>query len=164
MNNKDNDALEVFLRTHWTELKREPTLTPPIELDDFIAFSESPGQLRIGAIEGHQIVGLVTLTPYSDCNLVHRRVLGLGILEPFRGLGLGRKLMRLALDCAQALPFLSWVDGTACQANQRVVLLDISEGFQIIGVTPDYYRVKGDPQTVLSLTIDLQERRRLQHV
>src|SRR5580692_6022482 len=55
------------------------------------------------AVSGNDVVGWADITPSSNPRLSHRSFLGMGLLKSFRGRGLGKQLLKTALDHAKKI-------------------------------------------------------------
>lgn len=76
------------------------------------------------------------------CGL-HRCELGLGIEEPWRGQGLGRRLLQTAIDFARAEPRLHWIDLCTFATNTPARTLYQKLGFRETGIVRDRFRIAG---------------------
>jgi len=95
------------------------------------------------AVAGDRIVGEVNLKGDGLYSGLHRCELGIGIEAPYRGQGLGRRLMETALEFARAAPSLEWVDLKVFGHNAPARALYRSLGFREIGTIEDRFRVDG---------------------
>jgi len=125
-----------------------------------MAFHEQPGQAIFCAFSGDRIDGMCVLTPYADPSVSHRVQLGAGVLEGARGRGLGRELIQAGIDHALTLQTVDYVDGNALTSNERVLKLDLSVGFEIVGTIADFTRVDGESIGIQQLALDLRRMRR----
>jgi ribosomal protein S18 acetylase RimI-like enzyme len=85
------------------------------------------------ALDGEAVVGWCDITPPSTRE-VHRHVgvLGIGLLPPYRGRGLGRQLMQAALDAARAKG-LTRIELKVRATNTRARALYEKMGFVLEG-------------------------------
>ena len=95
-------------------------------------------------VRGHAVVTRNAVAP-------HRCTLGMGVEEPFRFQGHGKRLMTAALEWADARGF-DWVDGQALAHNEPVLGLDKWAGFIHCGQLDDVARAEADGHV---LTFDL---------
>jgi RimJ/RimL family protein N-acetyltransferase len=89
------------------------------------------------------IVGHVDLKGSKLRTGLHRCELGLGIEEPWRGLGLGSRLMDAAIAFARAEPRLHWIDLNTFADNERARALYQRKGFIEVGRIRDRFRLDG---------------------
>jgi GNAT superfamily N-acetyltransferase len=74
---------------------------PPLErMEKFVADSVSQNAAQYVAISDGKVVGWCDIFPHWAYALQHVGVLGMGILEPHRGQGLGRRLITQTLEHA----------------------------------------------------------------
>jgi RimJ/RimL family protein N-acetyltransferase len=156
--------LNPFLAAHWNELASNPRFAPQVSWDDFQALHCLPdtAQFILGAVVGDDLAGICTLTSYPNPAMAHRVQLGCGVLEQFRGHGLGRELLRAGISYAAGLQHLDYVDGSALACNERVLKLDLSVGFRVVATFEDFLRIDGEPIGLHQLIVDLRELRRVQ--
>ena len=102
------------------------------------------------------VIGHVDLTGSKlHCGL-HRCELGLGIEEPWRGQGLGRRLMQTAIDFARAEPGLHWIDlctfanNTPARAHYRKL------GFRETSIVHDRFRIDGQSIDDIQMSLRVQ--------
>ena len=90
--------------------------------------------------EGGRIVGHLDLQGDRLRTANHRCTLGIGLETAYRGTGIGRELIQLALDFARAHPPLAWIDLWVFGSNLAAIALYRRMGFLTIGSTPDQFR------------------------
>ena len=106
---------------------------------------DEPGWFRlwVARAEGSdEVVGHVDLSGLRLPNELHRCVLGMGIVKPHRGRGLGPALLGTALAWARSSG-LAWVELGVFACNPRARRLYERFGFEVIGAVPDRFRVEG---------------------
>ncbi|MFZ4713475.1 MAG: GNAT family N-acetyltransferase [Bacteriovoracaceae bacterium] len=85
---------------------------------------------------------------------LHRANLGIGIEKNYRGIGLGKTMMKTALIWAKEQN-LTWIDLNVLTHNMPARKLYLSFGFKDIGTVKDCFRVEGqsidDTHMVLEL-------------
>lgn len=74
---------------------------------------------------------------------LHRCEIGIGIEEPWRGQGLGRRLMEHAIEFARQAEGIAWVDLRVFAHNDRARALYRSLAFTEIGTVTDRFRIQG---------------------
>lgn len=98
----------------------------------FIASLAQIGGIQIVVVADGKIVGWCDVTPMTFEGMRHVGRLGMGLLPPFRGRGLGRRLVREALSRAFAKT-LHRVELEVFASNMIAVGLYEREGFVIEG-------------------------------
>lgn len=91
--------------------------------------------------QDQKIVGHIDLNSGNLASRQHRARLGMGIEQPFRAQGWGRKLMETALTWARDQPGLEWIDLGVFGHNLPALKLYQKLGFSEEGRTVDAYRV-----------------------
>lgn len=114
-----------------------PTLNQEIE---FIQSADGPDALRIVAEAEGRIVAVASVTGMKMYKTRHRAMLGIGILEAYRGQGLGRKMMSELLDFARRHPVIQQVELCVFADNYPAIALYIDQGFRRFGVLPGAFR------------------------
>lgn len=102
------------------------------------------------------VVGHVDLKGSKLRTGLHRCELGLGIEEPWRGQGLGTRLMQVAIGFARAEPRLHWIDLCTFSTNTPARALYRKLGFTEVGLVRDRFRLDG--QSVDDVQMVLQVR------
>lgn len=107
-------------------------------------------------IDQGKMMGHIDLrSGYMKADL-HRTMMGMAILNPYRGKGIGQKLLAHAIEWAKAQPTLTWFDLYVFEKNAPAVRLYEKFGFQTITRREDAYRVRGEPMTDLAMTLRLR--------
>src|SRR5438309_1512376 len=78
---------------------------PPGEVKKFVLGNIRNGAPQFVAIADHTVVGWCDVVPKARKTLQHSAVLGMGIIEPYRGQGIGKSLLQSALPAAKAKGF-----------------------------------------------------------
>ena len=68
---------------------------------EFVAANIVAGDLQFVAVDGRTVVGAVDLHPRKIEGYRHNAGVGIGLLAPCRGLGIGARLMQTAIDAAR---------------------------------------------------------------
>ena len=90
-----------------------------------------------------EIIGHVDLKGHPLRAAAHRCELGIGIERRGRGMGLGRRLMAVAMDWARQQPELDYIDLSVFADNARARALYRALGFVEAGVLADRFRLDG---------------------
>jgi len=102
------------------------------------------------------IVGHVDLKGSKLRTGLHRCELGLGIEEPWRGQGLGGRLMDTAIAFARAEPTLCWVDLGTFAHNAPARALYLKKGFLEVGCIRDRFRLDGQSIDDVQMTLSVR--------
>jgi RimJ/RimL family protein N-acetyltransferase len=89
------------------------------------------------------IVGHVDLRARREPWTSHRCLLGMGVRRPWRGRGLGTRLLQQAEAWAAATDSLEWIDLEVLAANLPALALYRRAGYTPFGETPDLFRIEG---------------------
>ena len=98
----------------------------------FIASLADSGGIQLVVVADARIVGWCDVTPFSFEGMRHVGRLGMGLLPPFRGQGLGRRLVREALGHVFAKT-LQRVELEVFASNKIAIGLYEREGFVMEG-------------------------------
>lgn len=93
-------------------------------------------------IKDNKIVGHLNLKN-KFFQSMHRAQLGMGLEESARGQGLGKLMMKTAIEWSQKQPFLDWIDLSVFAHNTPAIKLYKSFGFVDHYTFPDMLRVNG---------------------
>ncbi len=89
-----------------------------------------------------EVVGHIDLSGGRLPTELHRSEMGMGILLPHRGKGLGPALLDTAIAWARGAG-LAWIELGVFACNPRARRLYERFGFTVIGAVPDRFRVEG---------------------
>ena len=93
---------------------------------------------------GRKIVGNLTMTKYGDVEKTrHVRVLGMLLIDGYRGFGIGTRLMSSALEWAKAQDEVEKVILGVFSNNPRAIHLYEKFGFKVEGVRKSQYYFAG---------------------
>jgi len=118
------------------------TLPPHSEETAFPLLHIANGWPMFVALSGEAVVGWADVTPVDIPECSHRGVLGMGLLAPFRGQGIGERLLQACIAQAPRAG-LSKIELTVFSTNARAIALYRKVGFTQVGFIPDYRRVDG---------------------
>jgi RimJ/RimL family protein N-acetyltransferase len=109
----------------------------------FVLDSLKAGAVHLVAVAGYdEVIGWCDLRPKSTPTLSHSAVLGMGLLAPYRGMGLGTRLLGATLQRAQAAG-LQRAELIVRADNAPAIALYRRFGFELEGTLRDYIRVDG---------------------
>ena len=126
---------------------------PPIETTQvFVRENIERGYPQWVALSAGEVVGWCDVTPKPRPIYAHGGVLGMGLLPPFRGQGIGTGLIRRSLDAARVFGFHR-VELTVRENNTSAVELYKKIGFEVEGLQRDAVQVDGMYEDVLLMAI-----------
>ena len=106
---------------------------PPLEATrGFILHMIEHGYPQLVALSAGEVIGWCDVTPKPRPIYAHSGVLGVGLVPPFRGQGLGKRLIAQALAAARSSG-LQRVELTVRQNNANAIALYRQFGFEIEG-------------------------------
>jgi RimJ/RimL family protein N-acetyltransferase len=108
------------------------------------------------AFDGAKIIGHIDLRGPHLKTMLHRARLGMGIEQPYRGQGLGSRLIETALKWARGEKSLDWVELQVFAHNEAGLKLYQSHGFKEVGRMEDSFRVSGRKIEDLFMTLKLR--------
>lgn len=101
-----------------------------------------PNSFTLGALDGGELVGLLTLMRYLRPKVAHKAMLGgMYVVSEAHGRGIGRALLAHTLGFARALPGLETITLAVTVGNAAARALYQRAGFIGYGVEPRYIRV-----------------------
>lgn len=102
------------------------------------------------------IVGHVNLKGNPLLTALHRCELGIGIERDWRAQGLGRRLMKVAIEFARQSPSIAWIDLGVFGHNHNAAALYQSLGFIPLTTVEDRFRVEGKSiaDTLMTLRVE----------
>ena len=115
---------------------------PLPQVKAFIADSVRKGRPHFVALAGKKVVGWCDIVEKPRALLAHSGVLGMGLLPPYRGRGIGAALMERALADAKAKGFTR-IELTVRADNERAKRLYEKFGFAVEGLCRRHMRVRG---------------------
>ena len=110
----------------------------------------------IAVAERADIIGHVDLKGERLWAGLHRCELGIGIERPYRGRGLGRRLMETAIEFAREQDTLSWIDLRVFSPNATAKALYQGLGFSEVGVLIDRFRIEGERIDDVIMTLNVE--------
>ena len=110
-------------------------------------------------VEGgkRKLVGNLTLTRYGDVEKSkHVRVLGMLVVDGYRGMGVGTKLIAYALAWATAQKGVEKVTLGVFSKNKRAFRLYEKFGFEVEGVRKRHYYIAGKHEDEIDMALFLK--------
>jgi RimJ/RimL family protein N-acetyltransferase len=126
---------------------------PPLdEVRRFVQENVRDGRPCFVALDGERVIGWCDISSLNRPVFAHAGVLGMGVLDGYRGQGVGRLLITTTLDAAKAAG-LTRVELTVFQHNQRAMKLYEKMGFVVEGVKRRGVRVDGNYVDLISMAL-----------
>jgi len=126
---------------------------PPLEsLRAFISDIIKKAHPQFVALSDDEVVGWCDVLPKAWPIHAHVGVLGMGLLPPFRGQGIGRRLIAKTLDAARGLG-LSRIELTVREDNANAIALYKKIGFVAEGVQRNAFKVDGRYENLVMMAL-----------
>ena len=125
---------------------------PPESTRAFVLDHIKHGHPQFVALSAGEVVGWCDVTPKDRPTYAHAGVLGMALLPPFRGRGIGADLIRRSLDGAKAFGFHR-VELTVREKNTSAVQLYKKVGFEVEGLLRDAVQVDGVYENMLLMAV-----------
>jgi RimJ/RimL family protein N-acetyltransferase len=125
---------------------------PPETTRAFVLDNIRLGHPQFVALAAGELVGWCDVRPRDRPIHAHTGVLGVALLPPFRGQGIGAELIRRALAAAQAFGFHR-VELTVREDNTNAIALYEKLGFAAEGLQCDAVRVDGVYENVVMMAV-----------
>jgi RimJ/RimL family protein N-acetyltransferase len=117
----------------------------------FVLDSLRAGAIHVVAVAGYdEVIGWCDLRPKSAPTLRHSAVLGLGLIAPYRGQGLGSRMLAATLDAAGQAG-LQRAELVVRADNAPAIALYRRFGFKLEGTLRDYLRIDGVAHDALQM-------------
>ena len=117
---------------------------PPInEVRDFVHANIAAGVPQFVAIADGKVLGWCDVLPKPRPAMRHSGVLGMGIIEGYRGRGIGRALIRATLEAAK-VKGMTRIELTVRVDNPVAKHLYEALGFIVEGLCRRHMRIKGE--------------------
>ena len=151
------DHIESFHRTLDFVARERRYLSfleaPPIELTRaFVLNNIKCRYAQYVAVTAGEVVGWCDVTPKERPIYAHGGVLGMGLLPPFRGWGIGGSLVRSVLAAARTAG-LHRVELTVRETNTSAIALYRKVGFAVEGLHRDAVQIDGIYENVISMAL-----------
>lgn len=126
---------------------------PPIESTRaWIADNVAKGHPQFVALDGGTVVGWCDAVPNVWETQLHCATLGMGLLDTYRGKGIGRRLLTTTLARARAME-LTRIELTVAEDNAAAIHLYERHGFVREGVLRNKSRVEGRYRNVILMAL-----------
>lgn len=106
------------------------------------------------AVDGDKVVGWCDITPSERPSMAHTGILGMGMDEPYRGKGLGGRLMKACLDHARGKG-LEKVELTVIASNGNAIRLYERMGFKEEGRLGRKMKIDGRYEDLIAMYLFL---------
>ncbi|WLR57732.1 GNAT family N-acetyltransferase [Mesobacillus subterraneus] len=114
------------------------------EAADYSKRLDSQFTYTFGAFDENQLVGVVSLVPEGKVKLKHRaNIFAMYVTSSQRGRGLGRELVKTAIQQAADIKNVEQIHLTVTSSNERAKKLYTSLGFDTYGVEKNALRIDG---------------------
>lgn len=169
---QDLSAAQAHLERHFSESGHDGFHVFPYAPDDPngpSGIDSAKSQLAIGQPHWQRwfialdtatgnVCGHLDLHGYALRTNAHRCVLGIGIEEGYRALGLGRRLMEAGIDFVHAIDTIDWLDLMVFAHNTPARKLYASLGFEDVSYTKDLFRIGPISIDDVSMTLNVKNR------
>lgn len=107
------------------------------------------------ACKDNKFVGHLDLRCGGIDALKHRMRLGMGVETPYRSNGIGKALLKTAIDWARQQKEISWIDLSVFSDNVAAQNLYLNHGFHITHTIEDAVRVEGEKIDELQMVLKI---------
>jgi RimJ/RimL family protein N-acetyltransferase len=126
---------------------------PPIESTrSFVLGMIARGQPQFVALSDGDVVGWCDVSRHERPIYAHVGTLGMGLLQPFRGQGIGTQLIRTTLAAAQAAG-LTRIELSVYENNASAIALYKKIGFAVEGLSRNAARIDGVYENVIQMAL-----------
>ena len=109
---------------------------------------------EVGTGKGKKVVGGVWMTRYGQTiKSQHVRVLGMLVIDGYREIGIGSKLMAAALEWARKKPGVEKVTLGVFSNNRRAYNMYEKFGFKVEGVRKSHYYIDGKSEDEIDMAL-----------
>jgi ribosomal protein S18 acetylase RimI-like enzyme len=130
---------------------------PPIEeFRGFVQNIISRGYPQFVALSVGEVVGWCDVLPKTWPIYAHTGVLGVALLPPLRGQGVGRRLIARTLEAARAFG-LSRVELTVRENNRNAIALYKKFGFETEGIKRNALKIDGQYENLVLMALLFEE-------
>ncbi len=118
----------------------------------FVLDNIQRGRPEFVVVSAGEVVGWCDVLPKERPTYAHSGVLGMALLPPFRGQGIGADLIQRSLDAARTFG-LHRVELTVRENNTSAVKLYKKVGFEVEGLLRDAVQVDGVYENVILMAV-----------
>ena len=155
-------VLENFLQTHGETdflltYPDENTFTPEGEAEFLRHKEESPNEIELVAVVDGKIAGTAGIDVIgSKDKIKHRAEFGISILKEYQGLGIGRKMTEICVECAKKAGYTQ-LELSVVSENKAAVTLYEKIGFTEYGRNPrGFHSRSGGYQELILMRLELR--------
>src|SRR5262245_26409113 len=150
----DADAVWRCLGSVAAERRHIAMVEPPAleEVRSFLGTLAARGIIQFVALAGSQVVGWCDVTRKTLEGFRHSAVLGMGVLQPYRGRGLGSALLRAVLEEARSQG-LGRIELEVYASNQSAIALYERFRFKREGVKRSARILDGQVEDILCMAL-----------
>jgi RimJ/RimL family protein N-acetyltransferase len=129
---------------------------PPLEaVRSFVLDMIGQGHPQFVAVSGDDVVGWCDVRRHPRPIYTHAGILGMGLLQPFRGQGIGTRLIRITLAAAQAAG-MTRVELSVREGNLNAIELYNRVGFAVEGLSRNAVKIDGAYENVIQMAVLFQ--------
>ena len=112
---------------------------------------------QIVAIDCEKVIGWCDILPSTVEGFTHVGRLGMGVVKPYRGQGIGRRLLKQCLDAARTIG-IEKVELEVYSDNLSAIRLYESESFEIEGLRRRARKLDGEYQDIQLMCLQLTDK------
>ncbi|MBR0840732.1 GNAT family N-acetyltransferase [Bradyrhizobium liaoningense] len=126
---------------------------PPLEaVRSFVLDMIAQGNPQFVALSGGEAIGWCDVRRHPRPIYAHAGILGMGLLQPFRGQGIGTRLISTTLATAQAA-HMTRVELSVRENNLNAIALYKRVGFTVEGLSRNAVKIDGVYENVIQMTL-----------
>ncbi|WP_298881739.1 GNAT family N-acetyltransferase [uncultured Bradyrhizobium sp.] len=125
---------------------------PPEAMRGFVLDMIAQGNPQFVALSGGDVVGRCDVRRHPRPIYAHAGILGMGLVQPFRGQGLGTRLITTTLAAARGAG-LSRVELSVREVNLSAIALYKRVGFAVEGLSRNAVKIDGVYENVIQMAV-----------
>jgi len=106
-------------------------------------YRKAPGKIIIAALCKNEIAGFVTFDNWDARKTMHSGYLSIYLLKEYRGMGLGKELMRTLLQWGKNNKIIRKMTLAVFSNNKNAIALYKKIGFKVEGLCPGDMKING---------------------
>jgi RimJ/RimL family protein N-acetyltransferase len=106
-------------------------------------YRKAPGKIILTASYKNEIVGYVTFNNWDTRKTMHTGFLSIYLLKKYRGMGLGKELMKMLLQWGKDNKLIQKMSLAVFSSNKNAIALYKKVGFKIEGLCPKDIKING---------------------